>query len=58
MAELWRVEQGGFVGCPVGTIVALEREGDEIRVVRPSIGLMQRFDARVTEQRGWATPSR
>jgi hypothetical protein len=50
MAEQWRIDQGYLVGCATGTLVTLEREGDEIRLFRSPVGLVLRLKATSTRQ--------
>jgi len=49
VTERWRVDEGFLVGCPVGTLVELEHDGDQIRVVRPYVGRMLSLSAATTE---------
>lgn len=48
--DLWRIDEGGFPGCPVGTVVTLVNEGDMARVMRPGIGQVGTLDASTTTQ--------
>jgi hypothetical protein len=50
MAEQWRLDQGYVVGCAIGTQITLEREGGEIRLLRPPVGLVLRLPAVSTQQ--------
>ncbi len=52
MAERWRLDNGYLVGFPVGTLVTLEPDGDEIRLSRPYVGLLLRLPASTTQQVG------
>jgi hypothetical protein len=46
----WQVKQGGFIGCPVGTVVSLDRDGDVLRVNKLHVGQMEVIDVREVKQ--------
>src|SRR5579864_427067 len=50
MTERWRLDQGHLGGLPIGSVVMFERDGDEIRVVRPPSDVVLRMSARTTDQ--------
>ena len=50
MAEQWRLHQGYVVGCAIGTKITLQREGGDIRLFRPPVGLVLRLQAASTQQ--------
>ena len=48
--KAWRLDQGYLLGCPIGSVVVFEPDGDEIRVVRVGVGVMTHLGATTTEQ--------
>jgi len=49
---LWRIDEGGFPGCPIGTVVEFVNEGDIARVMRSGVGQVGTLHKSTTHQDG------
>ena len=52
--QQWRLERGSLPGCPVGTVVVLERTGDVLRIAKLDGTLIRELNARQTRQSTFA----
>ena len=43
LADMWQLDHGTVAGCPPGTLVMLEKDGTELRLVRPLVGVVLRM---------------
>jgi hypothetical protein len=48
--SIWRIDEGGLPGCPVGTVIAIVQEGDSVRVIREGVGQIGTLYASTTQQ--------
>jgi TM2 domain-containing membrane protein YozV len=46
----WRIDQGGFPGCPVGTVVSFVNDADSAKVIRQGVGQIGLLHSSTTTQ--------
>ena len=53
----WRIDAGGFPGCPTGTVISLVQEGSSVRILREGLGQVGALEASTTRQTSTADGS-
>lgn len=46
----WRIDEGGFPGCPVGTVVSFVNDADSAKVIRQGVGQIGVLHSSTTTQ--------